>query len=237
MNASAFLYYRLDTFEGYVAPPTALHDGDDRDSVNWKPLIPTGTGRTLLVGDFAQTQEDVDGEGLLFVPSSLGPLSTLHLESLRDGLEDHSYFDLLRTLLHKAGAQGVALPPNDTLASIVEDSLFRELQPAAQVDSVDGAFATNPAVLRAKRVAVAKAILSVQQKLSHKSDDVDGFTLLPHSVQPGESRRVEPLPTKSGASHRWSSAPTPGSNLVCAQRKQFMALSWTPTCECMRAEL
>jgi hypothetical protein len=102
---------------------------------------------------------------MLFVPSSLGPLSTLHLEALRDGLEDHSYFDLLRSLLHRAKAQGLTVPPSDVSAVAVEDSVFRELQPEAVVQSVGGSFTSEPAVLRAKREAVAAAILDVISRL------------------------------------------------------------------------
>ena len=113
----------------------------------------------------AQAQEDYDGEGLLFVPSSVGPLSTLHLEALRDGLEDHSYFVLLRSLLDRATERGIMLPATDIAEAVVEDAVFRELQPEAMAPAVGGAFTTDPKVLRAKREAVATAILDVQQRL------------------------------------------------------------------------
>jgi hypothetical protein len=163
VNASAILYYRLDTFEGYAAAgPSA---GKAAAAAAWRPLVAAGTSRALEIGDFAQTNEDYDGEGLLFVPSDVGPLSTLQLEALRDGLEDHSYFELLRTLLARAQVAGVAVSAQDIQACVVEDLLFRELQPEAVVASVGGAFATEPAVLRAKRARVAAAILDVSRRL------------------------------------------------------------------------
>ena len=165
-GAEALLYYRLDGFEGYVAA------GSDGRDARWQPLLPVYTTPTLEVADFSQGgDEDYDGEGMLIVPSSDGPLSTIHLEGLRDGLEDHSYFALLAGLVAEAEAAGMDVRA-ERRELRVEDAVFKRMQPEPDPTEVGDAFATEPAVLRQKRRAVAAAILSVRRKLRRsKTDD------------------------------------------------------------------
>jgi len=76
-----------------------------------------------------------------------GPLATIRLENIRDGIEDYEYYLLLRRQLAKAGA--------DPKAGEVPRSVVENLT----------TFTHDPAALRAERRRVAQAVLKLEKRL------------------------------------------------------------------------
>jgi len=58
--------------------------------------------------DPATFQNDQNGNGFLFYPAAEGPVPSIRLEVLRDGIEDYEYLNLLRMLVDKKDAQNSA---------------------------------------------------------------------------------------------------------------------------------
>ena len=68
---------------------------------------PDGVTPTLEVLDMRYASASYDGEAMLILPGPEGMLSTLHFDSLRDGLEDFEYYHLLSELVQAAEKKGV----------------------------------------------------------------------------------------------------------------------------------
>ena len=84
-----------------------------------------------------------NGDGSFMCAGPEGPLSTIRLENIRDGIEDYEYYLLLRDLLAQKGQPtAVAEVP----ASVVEDLTH---------------FTQDPAVLAAERERLAREILKL----------------------------------------------------------------------------
>ena len=67
-----------------------------------------------------------DGEALLLLPGPTGILSTLHFDSIRDGLEDLEYFRLLSGLVAAARAKGIEVSAEAAKLSI-PDAVFESV--------------------------------------------------------------------------------------------------------------
>ena len=101
------------------------------------------------------TEWQQNGNGSLFYPGADGPVDSIRLEALRDGLEDYEYLYLLRRLVEEAerGGVGVGTAPDDLLAQAralleVGDDLVRGF----------GAYTQDPVRLGGRREAIAEAI-------------------------------------------------------------------------------
>ena len=133
-----FLYYRINGWTQYQrgAPGVGAVGGDG-------PLG-HGVSRTMNVEGYANSNCSYDGEGQLAVPGPKGLWSTLHLENIRDGFDDHRYLALLAQL-SPAGA-----------AAAVPDSLFDRMSSSESPDQKR--WSEDPTEWRKWRDAIARQI-------------------------------------------------------------------------------
>ena len=176
LKVDAYLYYGLNEWHTYFGPSYLPHGSGlwvGRELQN----------NTLNLLDFRNANESDDAEGSLLVPGPptsryRGMLSTLQFDNLRDGLEDHSMYTLLDSLLAKARAQGVNLSLEEQMAVIVPRLVLDGVGLLSHENGAAGdlgnaannrAATDDPWVMRQNWRAVADAIESVQAKL--KTDD------------------------------------------------------------------
>jgi len=102
-----------------------------------------------------------NGDGYLLYPgANAAVLSSIRMEALRDGFEDHEYLAILRHLVREAGASG---PGGDVLTEAerllaVPDSICRK----------DLSFTSDPSAILARRAAIARAILALRNAARHR---------------------------------------------------------------------
>ncbi|MHC4674465.1 MAG: carbohydrate-binding family 9-like protein [Planctomycetota bacterium] len=86
-QTGGFLYYMINLWTGNHKPITS------GPYTNWDP------------GSFVSKKKGytANGDGSLLCPGRNGPLSTIRLENIRDGLEDYEYLYLLAELVQKIG--------------------------------------------------------------------------------------------------------------------------------------
>jgi len=106
--------------------------------------------------DPANFKSDQNGNGSLYYPALEGPVPSVRMEVLRDGIEDYEYLYRLNELLQLAKAKGG-----------VDPSLMRRAEELVAVDPglVESlrSYAKDPAVLEAQRRAIAELIEQLQQ--------------------------------------------------------------------------
>ena len=91
-----YLYYELGSWSPFFSVG------------GYRPMgQPDGVTPTLEVLDMRYASASYDGEAMLILPGPEGMLSTLHFDSLRDGLEDFEYYHLLSELVQAAEKKGV----------------------------------------------------------------------------------------------------------------------------------
>ena len=66
----------------------------------------------------AMTPWDQNGNGSLYYPGEDGPVGSIRLEAVRDGLEDYEYFVVLREYLDKLLSSGLGLQ----YKSVIDDA-------------------------------------------------------------------------------------------------------------------
>ena len=120
-----FLYYNVGRWPGNRGP---ILSGPRTE---WKPA----------------SYRDYNGDGSLICPGPDGPLATVRLENVRDGIEDFEYYRLLRDLLTRAGR------PNDPAGKVGQ-----------RVVSSLTAYSRDPSVLLTERRRVARAILALKKR-------------------------------------------------------------------------
>ena len=99
-----------------------------------------------------------DGDGLLIYPGPEGPLSTIRLDNIRDGLEDYEYYWLLDQLVKKAEAKGLGEEKIVRFAKAmlaVPDKVLRSLSD----------YTEDPQALSEHRYRVAQAILRLREQV------------------------------------------------------------------------
>jgi hypothetical protein len=104
-----------------------------------------------------------EGGGYLLYPSPSGPVASIRLEMMRDGLEDWEYINLLDQLIQRAQTEGVSQSIIDNALAAIDVS-----------DTVTGfdTYSSDPAVLSGRRAQIASAIESLVDALgSQKSAD------------------------------------------------------------------
>jgi hypothetical protein len=94
-----------------------------------------------------------DGDGTIICAGPDGPLTTIRLENIRDGLEDYEYWWVLRDLVTRCEATGQA-PPEKALLEVPE-GLLKDIR----------TYSEDPAVLYKTRQQVAEAIEDLQHSL------------------------------------------------------------------------
>jgi len=138
-EVDGFLYYRMAGWNNNDRPITA---GPYTD---WKP-------------HYHQTLPDGDGQVICGGPD--GPLSTVRLENIRDGIEDYEYYWLLDSLVEQAQGKTLSSEGNAALEQAkalqaVPDSLLRSVTE----------YSESPADLQAQREKVARAIEALRAEL------------------------------------------------------------------------
>ncbi len=103
--------------------------------------------------------KDQNGNGFLFYPGVEGPVSSIRLESLRDGMEDYEYLYLLQELVNAVRAKGRSNPS-------VENQAYQYLMvEPALVESLRG-YSKNPEILLNQRKEIAEMIEKLQALLA-----------------------------------------------------------------------
>ncbi len=132
-----FLYYRVAGWNNNDEP---ISDGP---YTNWDP-------------HYHQTLPD--GDGMLICAGPEGPLSTIRLENIRDGLEDYEYYWLLDDLLAEARARQLS----GRAAAIVERAGELQDIPEELLKSIVE-YSESPEALLSQREKVARAIERLQR--------------------------------------------------------------------------
>jgi hypothetical protein len=105
--------------------------------------------------DAANFAKDQNGNGSLYYPSAEGPVPSIRIEVLRDGMEDYEYLYLLRELIQRATAAGGAD------AALLERAGRLAAVDPALIDSLRS-YAKDPQALLDARDAVADMIEQLQ---------------------------------------------------------------------------
>ncbi len=144
MNISGFEYWSATSFGKNKLPVDEVEEQD------WK----------------ANTFGQYNGDGQLLYP---GPdqtvLSSIRMEALRDGFEDHEYLIILRDLVKKAKEKGLkpeAIAGAEKL-TVVPDEVCQ-----ANAQQKQFKYASNPAVILDARAKIAEAIVAVDKLMGGK---------------------------------------------------------------------
>ncbi len=103
----------------------------------------------------ASFAKDQNGNGFLYYPAPEGPIPSIRLEVLRDGLEDYEYLALLDEALADAEARGnldTALRDQAKALLAIDDQIARSLK----------SYGTSPDALMRARRAIAELIVKLQ---------------------------------------------------------------------------
>jgi len=102
---------------------------------------------------------DQNGNGFLFYPGEDGPVPTIRLAALRDGLEDFEYLRLLQDLVDRAREKGL---PSELVA---KGERLLTLDPGIVASM--RSYSADPRALLERRAAVAGAIEELHGRLEH----------------------------------------------------------------------
>jgi len=147
-DAQGFLYYSLNFW--CTNRETQTPDGKTMATKNAPFTEPINRGP--LTNSDGKSFENYNGDGLIFYPGPHGPLATIRMKCIRDGLEDYEYLWLLKRAVAEAEA-GKRLASPDWLARAkaalaVDPSLVRSLTE----------FSTDGAKLLAARREIARLL-------------------------------------------------------------------------------
>ena len=107
---------------------------------NEKPVDPTGDPRlqwSITTGRPGTRWESLHGDGVLLYPGKDGPLGSIRLANIRDGLEDYEYLWLLSREAGVKAARQACLPVTEGLRELTR----------------------NPAAVRRQRAAVSRRLM------------------------------------------------------------------------------
>ncbi len=156
-GTSGYLYYQVTRW------PIELHNTviDSGPYTNWDP-------RSL--------EEDdgwADGDGCLFLPGPNGPIPTIRVENIRDGLEDYEYLHALRQVVNIIHT---ACPPSPAQQAFMDEANAMLAVPGAVVASV-GTYTRDPEVLYDFRRQLAEKILEGRTLMAGLPPDTDRDTV------------------------------------------------------------
>ena len=169
-DAHGFLYYAVSNWGWHLSSEDA-----ERPLKDTLPPMPRNTPITggpytnwrPTVNYSEKYNGDLDGDGSLYCagPASVGPLPTIRLENVRDGLEDYEYLQLVKNV---AGQIACTFPPgNPTRDAFVSSANVLMAVPSNVVGSIStSGFTRDPAVLYAFREQLAAKILEGQAILA-----------------------------------------------------------------------
>ncbi|MBN1435792.1 MAG: DUF4091 domain-containing protein [Sedimentisphaerales bacterium] len=148
-HTDGFLYYYLNFWETYQ--PQRDQDGN---VVMLMTPYSEPINRGPLTNHDGKSWRDYNGDGMLFYPGPDGPLASIRLKCIRDGLEDYEYLWLLQQCLNRSITAENTLEQMDWRRRAVE---------ALQIDStlVDSLndYSTSPDVLLNTRNSIAQLIV------------------------------------------------------------------------------
>ncbi len=104
------------------------------------------------------TKWEQNGNGLLYYPGENGPVTSIRLEVMRDGMEDYEYLYLLNQKSKEAGAKNLEALLN------IDDSIVESMSD----------YTKNPEVIYQRRQAMAGAIESLSEKTKAVETDAKG---------------------------------------------------------------
>jgi hypothetical protein len=133
-GTQGYLYYQLSRWVHRVYDDPITKPIDSGPLTDWDP----------------RSHNDYHGDGSVFCPGPDGPLSTIRLENIRDGLEDYEYLWMLRRAVALTG-NGQAKPPSDSWA---KDS-NQCLRAPQELPDFMTKYDRDPAKLLARRERVA----------------------------------------------------------------------------------
>ncbi len=111
-----------------------------------------------------------DGDGSLFCPGPTGPIPTIRLENIRDGLEDYEYLRLLADWVRRIGT---ACPPTTAQQTFLNESRALLAVPGTLVTSV-ATYTRDPEVLYSWRQQLAAKIVQAPSLATGLPADTDG---------------------------------------------------------------
>ena len=165
---------------GAVAPVPTLHVEDDPAAfriIPWMQQLYQITG--FLHWEAANWQGSLDdpfvdyfgnGEGVLVYPGKAGPISSIRLELLREGLEDLEYLTLLRSGVEQVRRKLATEEYEDAAAIRVGEICRRLIQEAALRASESGDvlllshFSREPGLIERVRGEVAEETISLDRR-------------------------------------------------------------------------
>ncbi len=152
-RAGGYLYYSMANW------PIELQTGPITSGpyTNWDP-------RTLL-----HPKGWADGDGSLFCAGPNGPIPTIRLENIRDGLEDYEYLHLLAYWVKRIGT---ACPPNAAQQAFLTSARPLLDVPSTVVASV-ASYTRDPEVLYGFRQQIAEKILQAPALATGLPADTD----------------------------------------------------------------
>ena len=107
---------------------------------------------------------DQNGNGALYYPVIDGPVPSMRLEVLRDGIEDYEYLYLLRELVGRVRAMPAAMSDGATQQMLGQAERLLNVDPAL-VDSLRH-YASDPKILLEQRRLIAEVLVQLQQRLA-----------------------------------------------------------------------
>jgi hypothetical protein len=148
-EAGGLLYYAVTNWGYYNGLPKnqPITSGP---YTNWNPIV----SWTDKYNGY------LDGDGQLYCagPPNVGPLPTIRLENIRDGLEDYEYLHMLKTLAALVGRCPTDNPEQEAFLQTADFLLNVPSNIMASISS----YTRNPAVLYDYRRQVAETILQGQ---------------------------------------------------------------------------
>lgn len=99
--------------------------------------------------------KDQNGNGFLYYPSADGPVSSIRLEVLRDGIEDYEYLAMLRALVDSANTRGAV-----DSATLEDAERLMAVDPALAEST--RSYTKDPEQLFTQRQAIAEMIETLQ---------------------------------------------------------------------------
>jgi hypothetical protein len=96
-----------------------------------------------------ESHHDHNGDGVLVYPSANGPIPSIRLKAIRDGLDDYIYLRLLSEALDNVKAKRASIPDGWEKAASLELNISSKVVKNLKV------YTENPAVIFAKRARIA----------------------------------------------------------------------------------
>ena len=118
-----------------------------------------------------ETYPGQNGGGCLYYPGRDGPVGSLRLEALRDGLEDYEYLWLLRDYLSMVRERGGKAPPGAERLAEVDDGIVLYFDD----------FTRDPNLLYNRREKMAEIIEGLARLVSEKGEMKSGHAGVPQA--------------------------------------------------------